>query len=115
MLDVHEGDLRSSNVASCQLDANHQFNGRTCRAITTEYKSASESPEYRKSITFIDEKWNIPLRSEHFEWPRSGTTLAGEDLDKATLIESYTFTDIEFERHLTDDDFDRKNPDYRFR
>jgi hypothetical protein len=37
------------------------------------------------------------------------------ELDEATLIESYEFSKLDFDDLLTADDFDRDNPDYRFR
>jgi hypothetical protein len=115
MLSVHRDDLIRCNVASCQCEPHQRFQDRPCEMFTTIYKSRSESPVYRKSITFIDEQWNVPIHSRHFEWPSSKVKLTEDELDGATLIESYSFTDIEFGCNLTDHDFDPKHPEYHFR
>ncbi len=115
MLGIHHEDLRLSNVASCELDEHQQFDGRPCYQFTMKYTSATDSPTYRKSITLIDCEWSVPLHTRHFEWSPSTTDLPEEELDEATLLESYSFTDIKLECNLTDHDFDRTNPEYRFR
>ena len=112
---VHQNDLRCQNFESCELDLNQPFDGRSCDVFITKYRSAIDSPVYRKSITWIDREWNVPLHSQHFEWPSSRISVAEAKLDEATLIESYSFTDIALEPQLSDRDFDRANPDYRFR
>lgn len=120
MLDLNRQDLARSTVAS-SLVSSEQFEGRDTDRFTVVYKSRSESPVYRKSITWIDREWNIPVHSRHFEWPRS--EIAGteeefdtvEKLDDATLIEEYSFTDLDFRPGLSDEDFDRANQRYRFR
>ena len=113
MLDIHQSDLQKQTVDSCQLEPDQVFNGRPCHAFTTFYKSESHSPEYRKSITVIDREWNILLASQHFEWPKR--KIESSELDVSTMIESYAFADLNFDSQFTDDDFDRKNPEYRFR
>lgn len=115
MLGIHHDDLRQSNLASCELDTSRQFDGRQCDTFTTTYSSPADSPIYRKSITMIDREWRVPLHTQHFEWPKSEAGLTDEQLDEATLIESYSFTEIDFQSDLTDRDFDRTNAEYRFR
>lgn len=115
MLSIHQDDLAKSNVASCQIATDQSFDGRACTVFTTTYKSPAGSPEYRKSITYIDDEWNIPVYSQHFEWPATNADLNEADLDNATLIESYSFSKIQMNAPLADRDFDRSNPEYRFR
>ncbi len=115
MLGVHQQDLVQSNFATCEAETGRMFDGRICDMFTTKYKSPEESPIYRKSITLIDREWNVPLQSRHFEWPKPQLPIAECDLDQATLIESYSFTEVQLRCNLTDHDFDRTNPEYRFR
>lgn len=112
---VHQDDLSRQNFESCEHDSPREFDGRPCHVFTTRYKSALDSPVYRKSITWIDQEWNVPIHTRHFEWPPSAKSIAEEELDEATIIESYSFTNIAFDCQLTDGDFDRTNPEYRFR
>lgn len=115
MLGIHRDDLVRSCAASCEVDRNALFDGRSCYSFTTNYKSPAESRMYRKSITLIDREWNVPLSSQHYEWPTVATAKSGEELDASTLIESYSFTDVHWNAHLTDQDFQRTHPDYHFR
>jgi len=114
MLGIHRLDLLRSTVAVCEVDANQTFDGRACLQFTTTYKSRTDSPIYRKSITLIDREWNVPLHSRHFEWPKSETPMPEAELDDATLLESYSFTDVHLQCRLSDHDFDRSNSEYNF-
>ena len=115
MRGVHQDDLVRSNYASCDIDHHRQFDGRPCSMFTTRYKSRVESPTYRKSITLIDHEWNVPLHSRHFEWLNSNEAMSEEQLDEATLLECYSFTELNIGCGLTDHDFDRTNQEYQFR
>lgn len=114
MLPIHRADLSLSNLASCEVDRDGSFDGRPCLIFTTRYKSPEGSPTYRKSVTYIDREWKVPVHSRHYQWPSSDTALTESELDQSTLIESYSFTEIELHSGLTDRDFDRNNPDYNF-
>ena len=115
MQGVHQNDLRQYNVKSCDIEEQQEFDGRPCTMFVTTYKSPRDSSVYRKSMTWIDREWNVPLHTRHFEWPASGLDLGEDRLDEATLIECYSFTDLKINCNLTDHDFDRTNPEYRFR
>jgi hypothetical protein len=110
MLSVHENDLRINNYSKCTYQPHVQFDGRDCDAFTTEYKNAEVSPTYRKSITLIDRERGLPISTQHYEWPQLGS----QD-DATTLVESYQFTEIDFQQHFSDADFSRDNEEYAFR
>ena len=115
MRTVHDEDLIRSNVATCEIDEHRQFDNRPCAMFTVTYKSPSESSVYRKSVTLIDHEWLVPLHTRHFEWPGAGTAAEETQVDEATLIECYSFTELKMNCGLTDLDFDRTNPEYNFR
>lgn len=115
MVRTHRDDLSHSNFAACELHTDSDVAGRPCLEFVTRYKNSEVSPKYRKSITRIDEEWNVPLESQHFEWPRDRADRTPDELDPATLIEWYRFTDIDFGYRPEELDFDRANPAYRFR
>jgi len=116
MLEVHRKDLADANYVSCEIQEDQSIEGRSCYLVTTKYQSADASPCYRKSLTWIDKEWNVPVQSHHYEWPRSElATLNDHELDEATLIESYSFAKLQFHQGLTDRDFDRNNDEYCFR
>lgn len=116
MLQVHLEDLQRGNVASCTCDLDEHFEGRPCVKYTTVYKSQTDSPVYRKSVTFLDQEWKIPIHSTHFEWPQNDNDYKSEaELDENTLIEEYTFSNIDMGCSLSENDFNPKNPEYNFR
>ena len=82
--------------------------------VHKKYKSAKDSPVYRKSITLIDHEWNLTVKTQHFEWCASEAKMSKTELDRESLIESYSFTDIKLKCNLTDYDFDRTNKEYHF-
>ncbi|MBI1347764.1 DUF1571 domain-containing protein [bacterium] len=114
MLDCHREDLQSRRVAKCEQLEDQEFDSRMCSVFVLEYADAKTSPTYRKSITFIDKEWNVPLYTENFGWPTAHETATGDELDEATLIELYTFTEVEFRQQLVNADFEKTNEEYRF-
>lgn len=115
MLEIHEKDLQGDNIKSCQMETDQKVDDRTCYKFTTTYKSKNDSPVYRKSITYIDSQWSIPVYTEHFEWDRDSPNAKRENLDETTLIEKYAFRGLSFNEELTEDHFDRSNKEYKFR
>lgn len=116
MLDLHREDVAKNNgLAACRAEEDQSFDGRPCTVFTTEYSSQAASPTYRKSITYIDNEWNLPVHSKHFEWPAAGKNGDSSNPDDSTLIESYSFTDVDMGCALSESDFDRSNSEYRFR
>lgn len=115
MLEVHQLDLAVSNYASCEVNDQQSFDGRRCVVFTLTYKPGTRDHDYRKSITYIDYEWNVPVYSQHFAWPAAGQQVADQELDSATLVESYSFADVKLPYPLSDQDFDRANSEYHFR
>jgi len=94
---------------------------RDCVCFDIQYDhSMSDTPSevYRRSITFFDKEFSIPVEIKNFTW--LGEDANADDMDEAakdelTLIEHYSFTDIAWEAGFTDEDFSHKNRKYRFR
>ncbi len=112
---VHAEDLAKQNIAKCERLADQEFDGRPCSVFQVEYRDAASSPEYRKSLVMLDNEWNVPLYTRNFGWPDAHQQLTGTELDDATLIEYYTYSDVQFRQQLASNDFDRGNEDYRFK
>jgi hypothetical protein len=59
---------------------------------------------------------SVPVCLKAFTWPADGTASDdAQQLDDATLVEYYAYTDIQLERRLSDADFDKANANYKFR
>ena len=71
-------------------------------------------PEYRKNLTFhlarifVDDQLDVPVRYAAYWWPKN-------EGGAPQLLEEYTYTDLKLNVGLTDQDFDRANPEYQFR
>lgn len=110
----HEQDLATSNFTRCDQLADQKFDGRDCSCFLVEYKDAAGSPLYRKSITLIDKEWSIPVYIKNFAWPTPDQAAAqGDELDLATLIEYYSYSEIRFRQQFANSEFDRNNEEYR--
>jgi len=109
-----EQELQNRVYAHARQVADADCDGRRCAVYMFEFDDRERSPDYRKSIQYLDRQWNVPLHVENYGWPEPGQHLEGAALDEATLIEYYKYTNIVTDG-LTDDEFSPSNPEYRFR
>jgi negative regulator of sigma E activity len=63
--------------------------------------------EYQVGRIYLDKQSRLPVRAEMFSWPAKAD-------DDPPLLEQYTYSSVRINVGLTDADFDRHNPDYRF-
>jgi hypothetical protein len=110
-----EQELLNQVYARTRQEADSFCGGRRCAVYLFEFDDRERSPDYRKSIQYLDRQWNVPLQVENYAWPEPGRHLEGAALDEATLIEYYKYSNLVVDGHLTDDDFSPSNPEYRFR
>lgn len=96
----------------CEMRNGEEFDGRPCYLFVCEYDSPQVSPEYRKSIIFVDKEWSLPVCVKNFTW---ATDASPEKLDDETLIEFYAYTNVTLNCSFEDQDFDEHNPVYRLR
>jgi hypothetical protein len=112
--EAHEVDLKTSNFSRCEQLADQEFDGRKCWCYYIEYADAQGSPQYRKSVTLIDQEWSVPVYIKNYAWPTPDLATADpEAMDEATLIEYYTYSEVRFRQQLANSDFDRENEEYR--
>jgi len=115
MVEVHRQDLQHKRVARCERLPDQTFDGRACHAFVTEYKDPKVSEHYRKSISLIDKEWSIPVYTRNFGWLTANAPTDPEELDKASLIEFYSYSNVKFGSNLIAADFDHTNEEYRFK
>lgn len=108
-------DLAHPDKVKWEMLSGEQFGDRPCHLFVIEYKSPEYESTYRKSLVWIDRDLGVPVSVQNFGWPEEGVTLTGDELDEATLVEYYGYTDLDFARNLADGDFDKNNPDYTFK
>ncbi len=106
-------DLAVGHGIRCTRLPNQEFDRRDCCCFLIEYDSPQISKEYRKSLTLLDAKYHFPVLARNYIWATEAHDLSEEDLDALTLVENYSFTNIDFSKTLTTVDFSRENPRYR--
>lgn len=80
---------------------------RTCTRIEVIHPVERDHFTFHKAMVFVDDKDKIPVGYASFFWPR-------EEGGKPLLLEEYIYTDVKLNVGLSDDDFDRENPEYLF-
>ena len=81
---------------------------RECTCIEVKHPVRREYFRFHVARIFVDDKWNVPLRYEAYDWPQQ----AGGEPE---LLEQYEYRDLKLNCGLTDADFDPQNPEYQFR
>ncbi len=116
IIDYRKKDLDENLNTQCIMLPNQKFDGKDCYCFIAHFANANESETYRKSIIYIDNKTCLPIFVQGFGWPQDGLASASpEELDKKTMIESYSFTDINMKSELATAEFSKANKNYRFR
>jgi hypothetical protein len=84
-----------------------KLGGRACTGV--EAVHATERPEYtfHRAVVLIDKELKLPVGYAAYWWPE-------EKGGKPVLLEEYYYTNIKLNVGLTDADFDRDNPEYKF-
>lgn len=115
MLEHRRADLMRNVSLRCDYAENRELNGRNCYYFCFEFEAPEESDVYRKSVQYIDSVWHVPVCVQNYTWPDNRGQENAVSLDDDTLIEYYSYSEIDTGLRLSDVDFDRENPDYRFR
>ena len=112
LLKSRESEGGRDDIEYRQL-ADSEFDGRPCNCFVVTWSEQCDTHPYRKHIVMIDKERNIPLVVRNFTWASDGEGLAGEALDNETLIENYSFSNLNLSSKLTAIEFSRDNPRYR--
>jgi hypothetical protein len=91
-----------------------EFDGRPCYRFTIVYDSPEKRPDYRKSVVWIDREQLYVCKVENYSWPGDASIPAAR-LDAETLVESYSYANIDFETQLAAVDFSTANETYGLR
>lgn len=85
-----------------------KINDRTCTCIQVVHPVPRKNFLFHIARIFVDDEYNAPVRYESYDWPK-------EPGGAPDLLEEYTYVNLKFNNGFTDEDFDIKNPRYRFR
>ncbi len=110
-----QNDLKGEACNCCQMLADQRINGQDCYCFLVEYDSKKVSEIYRKSLIYIDKENSLPVLVKNYTWPvDADEQLSGTELDEATFIEHYAYSNIQLNPQLAANEFDRTNRKYRF-
>ena len=110
ILDHHQTDLSRDGGVSCEIRDGESFDSRPCYLTTLVYEAPTVNAEYRKSLILIDKELSVPLSIRNYTWVEGAVPATD---DEESLIESYSFTGLEINTQLSDNDFAKSK--YRMR
>ena len=110
ILSHHELDLKRATGVTSEMRDGESFDNRPCFLTTLVYDSPTINADYYKSLILIDKELSVPVCVRNYTWIQ-GQAPAKEDED--SLIEHYSYTGLEINTQLTDNDFSKSK--YRMR
>lgn len=108
-----QNDLKNGQGVRCVRLEDSEFDKRKCYCFLYEYDSPEFNKTYRKSLLMLDARYHVPLRVINHTWTENSEGLSATELDEQTLIEDYSFLNLDFGKEMVTIDFSRDNPAYR--
>ncbi len=106
ILERMESEKDASNLA-IRYFADAKVDGRPCQHIEVRQLQQRPDSTYHVAKVYVDEEYKLPVYFSSYSW--------AEDADgEPVLQEQYAITKIDLQAELTDLDFDRDNPEYKF-
>ena len=102
ILSHHEADLKLATGVNSEMKDGESFDNRPCFLTTLIFDNPTLNAEYYKSLILIDKELSVPVCVRNYTWV-DGKAPAQENED--SLIESYSYTGLEINTKLTDNDF----------
>ena len=81
--------------------------GRPVDGIIITHTDTEPRADFQAKI-FVDDELQVPVHYESYDWPKA-------DGGEPVLAEQYTYTRLQLNVGLTDQDFDQSNPHYQVR
>jgi len=113
LIDDRRVELKHNHQVTCSRLPNTTVDERPCFQFQFDYPDAAANPEYRKSVIAIDSRYHVPLLVQNWTWTAGTEQISAAELDEQTLVESYSFSALNFGISYADADFSRDNPKYR--
>jgi hypothetical protein len=81
--------------------AEYDFDNRHCYRIESVRAERLPNSYAYRSVIYLEKNSKYPLRNENYHWPVAGGSAGGE------LMESFSYTNLQFNVGLKDQDFDK--------
>ena len=98
---------RDRRECEFKIIENARIEGRVCRCVQVAFPQKRENLKFHVVRVFIDGETGLPIRFAAYSWPL-------EPGGSPRLIEEYTFLNLQVNVGLSEIDFDREYPEYRF-
>ena len=98
---------RKFSDVQCEFRKNARVKDRVCTVLQVTQPTKQPSLEFYQASVFIDDKLNVPIRYIAYDWPTSPDA----PLD---VLEEYNYLNLKVNVGLKDEDFDPRNPAYKF-
>ena len=106
LMEVGQQELRFGEV-EVKTHEGVKINGRICTCIQSIHPVPRKHFRYHLARIFIDDELQMPVRFEAFLWPHKKD-------GNPVLVEQYTYVNIKLNNGFTDEDFNPRNPNYKF-
>jgi hypothetical protein len=110
LIPFYREDLAVGTGFACELHDGQTFGERPCYLFQIEYASQERNPTYRKSMLFIDKDLCLPTCIHNYTW---GIDVDPTKIDEETLLEAYSYVDIQTDQRFAEEDFSKST--YRMR
>ena len=84
-----------------------KINGRDCEVIQVTHPEQRAPYDFHIAKIYIDTELRLPIRYQAHLWPETENA-------KPKLLEEYTYLNIKINQGLTDEEFNPRNPRYKF-
>lgn len=105
ILSHHAEDLKRATGVTSEMRDGESFDNRPCFLTSFVYDNPSINADYYKSTILIDKELSVPVCVRNYTWIE-GRAPAAENED--SLIEHYSYTGLEINTQLTDNDFTKQ-------
>ena len=103
---IEKGE-RDQKIGKSTVEVNRwvELDHRPCTKIVIEHPEFQEGFDFHRAEIVIDDELNIPIHYAAYDFPEipGGTP---------RLLEQYTYREVDLEAKLSEEDFQRSNPDY---
>jgi hypothetical protein len=106
LIEVGEHDMQ---FGECEVKfiEGAKISGRECTCIQVVHPTPRKEFIFNMARIFVDKELDFPIRYEAYDWSK-------EPGGAPLLIEEYTYMNLKVNNGFTDQDFDRRNPNYQF-
>jgi hypothetical protein len=104
---VKHMEIDSRRECQVRVADGAKIDGRLCRYIEVVFPMEREGIRFHKAQIFVDQELQMPVRYASYAWPKE----AGAE---PPLLEEFTYVKVKLNVGLSDEDFNPKNPAYKF-